>query len=422
MESAIEMNNSYIDCTNALNRIGLFSEASHKEYEINLKEIALKVLKENGTEEDFDFLATEAAKDHLKRIKKSISKSSENVTKFNTKIKDSLVKLVSQDKHKNAMAKADEACKANSKLSSKKIEYNDTDKQVNVLTKNLDNIRKRVSKVKAKGVATEDDIKFIQDIDSELTKSVDAAATTGKISFGDAIDKISAINSKSEIDSLIPDDMSDLDFNIDESNAQTPETAEFFDRAIQVMAKIKKEISSKKLAKYTSMMNSTTTFIKSLKGSTEVATESETKLEDLEMFAYVVESVEEEVEETVEVVEESAESEDSMCEGLDLDAYFNKVCEEVFESAEEVEVEADEDMAQTYMEQMEAELFGESDNVVEESSEEDEDTIDADTYLEQMEAELFGEDEDVVEESSDETTEEDPDSIQSLLDEMEKLL
>ena len=49
MESAIAMNNDYIECTNALGKIDLFAEAAYKEYEINLKEVALKVLKENGS-------------------------------------------------------------------------------------------------------------------------------------------------------------------------------------------------------------------------------------------------------------------------------------------------------------------------------------------------------------------------------------
>ena len=440
MESAIEMNNSYVECTNSLNRIGLFSEASHKEYEINLKEIALKVLKENGTEEDFDFLATEAAKDYIKRTRKAIEKCSAAVTKFNTKCKADLLKMVNKDKTKKALEKLEESCNANSKLGNTKVDFNDTDKQVKLLTETLDKIRKRVSKVKAKGVATEDDVKFITEIDSELDGKVNAVPTKTTITLSAAVSKISAMSSKTEIDTVISEDISDLEVGIDESNTHTPETADFFVRATNTMGKIKKEISTKKVAKITSLISSVTTAVKSLKKET-VATESEMKLEDLKMFAYVTESVEPETTEEVateteEVVEEAT---DNLCEGLDLDAYFESVCKEVFESAEEetTEVtepveepteepveehveESTEDLSQTYLEQMEAELFGNEEEVVEESSEETE--IDAETYLEQMEAELFGEDEEVVEEST-ETTETDiDDSIQSLLDEMESLL
>jgi hypothetical protein len=447
MESAMEMNHGYIDCSNALNRIDLFSEASHREYEINLKEIMLKVLKENGTEEDFDFLATEAAKDYIKRTKKAIEKTSIAVSKFITKCRETLIKLVTQEKTKVAIEKAETACQGNPKLRSEKVEFNNTDKQVKSISQCLDKLRKRVTKVKAKGIATEEDIKFVDEIEDELNGIITSTTDISTVTLATAISTFSKISSKSEIEAVISDDVSDLEITIDESSTQTPETAEFFVNAIGVMGNLKKEKTSKVVAKITSLFDAIAKSIKK-KDVTKVETESETKLEDLEMFSYVVESVSEE---SVEVKEETTEiqeteevevKESAVVEGLNLDDYFEKVCNEVFSENAKEETES-ENMSETYMEQLETEVFGKEEEVVEEPTEtpaeepveestEVTDTLDAQTYLEQLESELFGKDDEIVEETAEEPVQEstqeeteeiiDDDAITSLIDEMEKLL
>ena len=239
MESAAEMNTSYIDCSNSIDRIGLFAEASYKEYKINLKEVALKVLKENGTEDDFNFLATEATKDYIKRAKKAIEKFIEAIVKFIRKCKDEFIKLVTQERTRVAVEKAEAVCKANPKLRSQKIEYHDTDKQVSILKQDLDRVRKKVSKVKAKGVASENDIEEMNELEKELDKKVLAAAAITSVSLMTAIGLFKSINSRSEVDRAISEDVSDMDIKVDETTAQTSETASYFVKSTGIMGKIK---------------------------------------------------------------------------------------------------------------------------------------------------------------------------------------
>lgn len=468
MESAAEMNTSYIDCSNSIDRIGLFAEASYKEYKINLKEVALKVLKENGTEDDFNFLATEATKDYIKRAKKAIEKFIEAIVKFIRKCKDEFIKLVTQERTRVAVEKAEAVCKANPKLRSQKIEYHDTDKQVSILKQDLDRVRKKVSKVKAKGVASENDIEEMNELEKELDKKVLAAAAITSVSLMTAIGLFKSINSRSEVDRAISEDVSDMDIKVDETTAQTSETASYFVKSTGIMGKIKKEIIAKVIEKSTTLFNGIKNAINNVRGvspSENIAVESEAKLEDLKMFAYVVEAAKAEDEK-----EEKDESKANVSEGLDLDEYFEELCDDLFtakedksedkpeekeeekapetetdkeekveeddaKSTEEVKAESaetsdvsenSEDMAQTYMEQLEAELFGETEEVIRESSEEDVEEskeVDAQTYMEQLEAELFGDDEEVIDESSEEVVEESANiTAESLLDEMEKLL
>ena len=463
MESAIAMNNDYIECSNDLGKIGLFAEAAYKEYEINLKEVALKVLKENGTEDDFDFLATEAANGYIERAKKAIAKIVEAVKKFIHNCKENLLKLVTNNKTNVAIDKAEEACKANSKLRSMKVEYQDTDKQVGIIQQGIDRLCKKVSKIRAKGVATQNDVDDADKIESDTMKKVEAIAVVSTVTLGTAIALFKHCNSRSEVDATLNEDTaSDCDISIDDNSAKNAETAAFLTKIAGKIAKLKKEKAAKKVVKSTSLLAAIKKVFSKAKGKLESENLEEqahesTALEELTMFAYVVEATADEEKESSDKTEEDESA--GTVEGLDIDEYFEELCEDIFTDKPESKEEKSEDKeteeepveesveasveesaetgeteeisALTYMEQLEREVFGEDEEVVEESTESEETDDDSDgsnalTYMEQLEREVFGEDEEVVEESTEsvETTETDNTeiTIESLLDEMEALL
>ena len=422
MESAIAMNNDYVECTNSLDRIDLFAEASYKEYEINLKEVALKVLQENGTQEDFDFLATEAAGDYLIRAKKAIAKFVEAVKKFIVNCKNKLIEFVTNLKTNAAVDKVEAACKANPSLRSTKVEYLDTDKHIGILQQAIDRICKKNAKVTAKGVATKEDIDEIENIEADTAKKILAVSAVSLVTLGTAIAIFKSCNSKTEVEAELRESDADAcDININEDTVKSAEMAAYFTKSSGILAKLQKEKSAKFLVKTQSLIAAIKKAIGSLKKKTDVddleGAVTESSLDELDMFACVTTEAPMSTESDKKDKEEEIDKAVEAVEDLDLDQYFEDICKEVLEDKSEEEkseeVKPDEDKkddeksedavkestddvtddtsAITYMEQLENELFGEDEDIVEESAE---------TYMEQLEREIFGEDEDIVEEST----------------------
>lgn len=410
MESAIALNNDYIACDNNFNKISLFIEHSRREYEINLKEAALKVLKENGTEEDYNFLVTEAEENFAERVKKAVEKIIETLKEFIERCKDSLVKLVTGDRATEAVDKLDEACKKNKNFADTKIEYNNTDNQIGILEEGIEKIKKKVSKVKS-GNGSEDDIEDIREIESSTMKRVAAAAIATTVTLAVGIGLFKKFNSKSEIENVpalngkVVTDK--LKVCIVDDGVESKVNAEILTDAAQVMSRLEKEKASRWTAKITSLFKAIKDAVPSEKLE---STDDVAELEDLDMFAYINEYAESFVEEddyddVYYFDDEEVEDEEPVAEsvgveeGLDLDQYFEEMCNDIFGESEESEEVTEEstddtrDMTEVYMEQLEHELFGEEEEVETEASEDEE--------VETESAEL---------------------SIESLLDEMENLL
>ena len=352
MESAIAMNIDSIECDRTLGKINLFAEATYRNYEINLNEVALKVLTESGTEEDYNFLATEAGKDYVERARKTIRKIIDTIVRFINNCKDKIVSLFTGEKTTTAMSKLEDACEKNKKFSSKKFEYDDVDKRVKALQQGIDGINKKISKVEAKGYATEDDIRSIEDIAKETTKKVALISTVSAITIGGAIALLKKFTNKSEVDSTFDPECDRFTMPSDDV-AMDPTTTKFHTVAVSSVSALVKDKVVLLTSMPTKLLNKVRGLVKSerLEGGEKTETES-MQIEDLEMFKYVTEEPEvEEVE--PEVVEEKepetpvAESAE-ISEGLDLNAYFTELCNDLFaEKEESVEVSSEESAPET---------------------------------------------------------------------------
>ena len=443
MESAIAMNTDFIECHNSLGRIQLFAEASYSDYQINLKEVALKVLKENGTEDDYNFLATEAAKDYIERAKKSIAKIIETIVKFIRNCKEKLVSLFASEKTSNAVDKLESACEKNPKIRSKKIEYEDTDKRVKTIQKGIDDVKKRVSKVEARGYATEDDVSAINDIAEDTKKKVGAIVAATTITLGAAAVLLKKFNNKSDVENMFGNEEDQITQPKD-NMGKDPLTANFFVKSAQTIGSLLKDKAQMIIAAPISLINKIkgNTASENIEGDNEDTKTESVNIEDLPMFKIVTENcAEESVEEPVETEEttETVETESVMTlgevEGLDLDAYFTELCNDLFTESEdesntettEVDTPAEESVEATTEEavaestddnqieetpcketpcdeQPETEVPSSDENVTEESAEETANEDLARTYMEQLEHELFGESENVVQEETADTT------------------
>jgi hypothetical protein len=453
METAIAMNNDFVECHNNLNKIRLFAEASYSEYQINLKESALKVLKENGTEDDYNFLATEAAKNYMDRAKKSISKIIKTIIKF---IEDSITKfmtMITSTKTSKVIDKMEQACEKNPKLRSKKIKYEDTDKKINVIQKGIDNVKKRVSKVDARGFATDDDVKSIDDISEETSKKAAVAGTITGITIGAAIILLTKYKNKSDIEAKIGD-ATKVITEPGDGLSKDPTTSQFYTKVAQTLGEFIKE-------KVRCVIHVPTTVINNLRddmsgstdveGSGNVQTES-VNFNDLPMFQFVVENCDEtdDTDESSDTEETVTEESMGVVEGLDLDAYFTELCDDLFtekDDSDDNDTESDDiaeptdtdDITEStdtdtttidaalYLEQLESEILGSDEDVLEESTDDTSNDDASRIYMEQLEREIFGDTDEVVEENTEadvktEDESDESDDIESLLDEMESLL
>ena len=452
METAIAMNNDFLECSNSLERIDLFAEAAYKEYNINLKEVALKVLTESGTEDDYNFLATEAAANFIERAGNAIKKFIETILKFIRNCADKLIKLVTNEKTEKALARAEEACESNSKLNSVKVKYVNTDKQVSAVQQGIDKINKKVAKVKAKGIATDADFSDVEEIKSNTLKKVGglAAAAVTTVGLGALIALCRRNKSKNDINVILDEnkivDGCDVG-TLNNDNAKDANTANFFVKATGALSELSKELVSLTVTKSTSAYGAIKNLFSKFKKKTssdnlneddDVWELEEVEIDDLEIFGhyneYATEELEE-IEEIEEITEEDAVETESMgeVEGLDLDAYFTELCHEIETMATESveETTTDTTDVETPTEQPETTDVVDEEPVSESAEEETpaveveevatESTVDHVTelelYMEQLEKEVFGdEDTDVVSESTSETT------LQDLIDEMEALL
>ena len=420
MESAIAMNADFIECHNDLNKTKLFAEASYNQYEINLKEIALKVFKENGTEDDYNFLATEAAKDYIERAKKSISKVIKTIAKFIKDQIDKLVSLFTSAKTSKALDKLEEACEKNPKLRSKKIEYENTDKKVKALQKGIDDVKKKVAKVEAKGKATEDDLTSLDDIAKETSKKVAVATALTGVTIGAAIAILKKYKNRSDVESMV----GDAENQISEPSANienTPENGQFYAKASVTIATLVKDkvqaIVKAPMIIIDKIRNNKT----EVEESPDAVTES-VNFEDLEMFKYTVENcVEETTNDTDETVETESTDTLGVVEGLDLDAYFTELCDDLFTEKEDESVESEEITDDTTVDPVESEETDtdtettDVDTDVQESTEVETEEMDAAHYLEQLEHEVLGDDEEVVEEETDDVV----DSARTYMEQLE---
>lgn len=337
MESAIAINSDFVECHNSLGKIGLFAEASYSEYQINLKEIALKVLKESGTEDDYIFLATEAAKDYAERAKKTIEKIIETIVTFIRNCKNKLIALFTGEKATKTIDKAESACEKNPKLCSKKIEYADTERQVKTLQKGIDTIKKNVAKVESRGYATEDDLTSLDDVVKSTTKKIAVIGAISGITIGAATVLLKKYKNKDTIETELGDEEGQIT-QYKDGNGKDPITASFFVSAAQNTSSLLKEkvrlimrVPMTILNKLDGKVLSDNIETEDLDDDADTTTES-VNLEDLDMFKVTTEASSDVIDEPIET--ESA-MELGMVEGLDLDVYFTELCNDLFTESED---------------------------------------------------------------------------------------
>ena len=77
-------------------KIDAILEATHREYEINCTASELKVMQENGTSDDLNYLLEEAGNGMVEKVLAALKKIREAIMKFFRDIKDKIISIFSK--------------------------------------------------------------------------------------------------------------------------------------------------------------------------------------------------------------------------------------------------------------------------------------------------------------------------------------
>lgn len=170
IESLLLEANNRFDVTNA--KIDAYVEHVLGQYEINCKKAELKVLTESGDFEDLMYFENEAVSSAIDSIKKAIDKIIETFVNIVNEIKLKILSTIAKKETKTAINEMEKKIKFNPFLSNKKVQVEDTKKQLNCVAWANSELQKLISKIKSGKKVEADEV---DTIGTEFKKRMDAA-------------------------------------------------------------------------------------------------------------------------------------------------------------------------------------------------------------------------------------------------------
>lgn len=319
-------------------KVQSYMNAAVNEHAINLEECELKVMKESGTIDDLAYLVEEAKDGFIGRIKNAIAAIIKAFKEFCASIKTKILSAISNTEE--GIRNIQKKVKMNPILARKKVQYNDTEKEMKLCDKYLDKIKKFITKAKHSDV----DKKEVSDMRDEY--EVDRRRVIGGalvvISLSAAIGLLLSRKDKTgkmcneaekESSSVIESAMSGLDENTKESCAEAAEAAASF------ASKVAKDKQNAIVDHFGNLMTSVKNTVSKMKGNTSL-TPDEEDIRGTKRFGSKPKSTKESVEDS------------------DL-AYLESLHEDLFGESDD----DDDSYENEYMESLENDIFGDLESV-----------------------------------------------------------
>lgn len=194
-ETFASVDNDFSALEMVLEKCDIFMEASYNEYEKNLKELELKIIKENGNDDDRYYLESEAKEGLIVRIGKAIQKMIDSVIKFINSIFQKISGKVGDIEVKNAIKKAEAFASTNASVKEKKIKVENPNAKLSLINKTNAELDKTIAKLKSNpDSVSHEDIKEIKE--GYDKKKVAIAAAVSVVSVASAIALYKGITSK----------------------------------------------------------------------------------------------------------------------------------------------------------------------------------------------------------------------------------
>ena len=336
----------------AITKADIFTEASYKNLEINRQEADLKVLTESGTYDDLNYLYEAASEGFVNKVKKAVEKIADSLVEFIDKIVTKVKAVFGTERAKKTLDAVEKAANSNSKIKNKKITIKDGAKAEKEIQKEIDGLRRKLSRVKA-GRVSKADIKSVDETISRINKKKVAIITaTAVITVGAGIALLRKLISETDSNNgAAIKDAKNIASQIKMEGVDTSDEA-----VLMATQKIQSGIARLAKDKLKCRFEYMSSIISGLRGKSSGPLPS--AAEALEN----VNDTEEQIELDYELVDESAETLESVDEDNDQ-IYMNNLYDEVFgESVEEFDESFEEDdFMEGYQEMLESvEEFDES--------------------------------------------------------------
>lgn len=372
-----------------------FAEASYNEYKTNLKEASLKVAKESGTPDDLIYLEDAASEGFIVRSAKTIEKIFQSFIKWIKDKIEAIKNFFDDKKTKETLEKAEKVIKENPKLKNKTVVVPDYDKQEKAYKKLSDEVNKIKVTTKS-GKIKDSDSDDLDKIDDDLDKlNKQKAVITVTIGLGAAAAMVATYvnavkNKKPDNDTFIT--QTDLE-------KMSPEDAEIAVHLVRTSTEIEKAETNALI----DALNDTFSAVKTaITGegkvdpdilSKESANEVHHSVKNKEMDTDIQEAYLNNILDDINhsMTESTSNDDFSAIESSEdtydnaVEAYLESVVEELFGKEKDTKKSAFN--AQTVLESLETELFGNND-------------FSAEEYLESIEAEILNENETVTGENA----------------------
>jgi cellobiose-specific phosphotransferase system component IIA len=314
------------------NKIDLIMEYGYRTFHTNLKEAKLKVITEGGTEEDYAYMVSEAAKDYLAKLKAVISKITKAVIEFIEKCKKRIVELAMSIKTKLAVANIERARKVNQKLASIKIKIVDHPAITSAYNKAINAVSRIAAHEAASGSnidaeKTQEELdEIVEKVEEDVKKVVNNEI---EVTFDNALNLYKKYGNVKDTTIMPDSDVVDFDStanqlfkNISDDDTVGPEAAHAIVETTQVQAKLAKEQASHTVSAHSNYLSALKAAISKFGGKKEKEEET------------------------------AKESTDDVVEGLDMNSYYNEMMNEILGDSEVMTEGANIDMRKTYKETM----------------------------------------------------------------------
>lgn len=145
-----------------LKKADVVTEAAKRELTINYGEAELKVMQENGTNDDLAYYYREAENGLVDTIIKAIKKIKDAIIKFFSEMKTKILVLITKKENTEAIEKVEKKVKIFPLLGRKKILVEDYNKEAKIADESLSKLGKLKAKLKGKQEVTTEEVEEVK--------------------------------------------------------------------------------------------------------------------------------------------------------------------------------------------------------------------------------------------------------------------
>ena len=217
-------------------------EVAIMEASINIEEAEYKMICENGTEDDLDYMLEEAEEGFVAKIKAALKKILDAVVEFFKSLRDKIVGFFSKKETDEQMKKMEQKAKTNPLFRNKKIEIDNTEEELKLIDKYKQKLKTFFARVKSGNSIGNDEIDDAEDSFLRKHGAIIAGGTVVTIGVAIALLRKRASKVKQETDASEKEIQEFIDKAMNEfDRVIEPEKATLLQKIADKFAKVGKK-------------------------------------------------------------------------------------------------------------------------------------------------------------------------------------